>query len=334
MDYICQSGTLSILKQFVFFIIVVLTLSSSISCSKDGAVINVQPKFQIYVDRFIDEAAARGKVIDFTDTGLSIEFRNAVDVETGGVCRGNHQIEIEKFYWEDLNDAEKEGLIFHELGHCELDRRHRNDTLPNGEWASRMRGDPIPEELSAVINYSGERRQYYINELFDETVGIPDWAKFAPPYGQIGNDQKTVLFYSDSTVTAFRNSFILKPEDDFEIELDIDIFQTLSFVGIQFGGSAFESSFRIVYTGFGKVIIDSGLNFYGTMRDIDNYSGIKSGFNKITLRKIEGRFLVYINERFVYCFEVPEFYSRVVESFRSREGNPHFRNISISQINN
>ena len=53
--------------------------------------INIHPKFEVYVDRFIEEAASRGKIIDFTDTGLSIEFRDAVDVETGGVCRRNHQ---------------------------------------------------------------------------------------------------------------------------------------------------------------------------------------------------------------------------------------------------
>jgi hypothetical protein len=329
-----QSGTSTILRQQGFVTILVLAFFLSLSCRKEnGGVINIHPKFEIYVDRFIEEAAKRGKTIDFSDTGLSIEFRDAVDVETGGVCRGNHQIEIEKFYWEDLNDDEKEGLIFHELGHCELNRRHRNDTLPNGEWASRMRGDPIPEGLSAVINYSGARRQYYIDELFDESVAVPEWSEYTPSYDEIPNSQKVALYYSDSTVTSFRRNFILSQEADFEIEVEVDIFQTLSFVGIQFGGSAFESSFRIVYTGYGKVVIDSGLNFYGTMRDINNYSGIKSGYNKMTLRKIDDLFLVYMNQQFIYWFEVPEFYSKVVESFKSREGDPRFRNISISQIN-
>ncbi|NND33223.1 MAG: hypothetical protein HKN76_11585, partial [Saprospiraceae bacterium] len=76
-------------------------------CQKQKGIIAIEPKFEIYVDRFITEAAKRGKEIDFSDTGLSIVFRDAVDTETGGVCRGNHQIEIEKFYWEDLNDMEK-----------------------------------------------------------------------------------------------------------------------------------------------------------------------------------------------------------------------------------
>lgn len=316
-----------------FLILLLLLTLLGITCSKDNAgVIEIHPKFQIYVDRFIEEAAKKGRAIDFSDTGLSIEFRDAVDVETGGVCRSNHQIEIEKFYWEELTDDEKEGLIFHELGHCELGRGHRNDTLPNGEWTSRMRGDPIPDGLSAVIHYSGVRRQYYIDELFDESVPVPEWTRYMPDYHQIMESQKNPLFYSDSTVTAFRRNFILNRDNDFEIEVEVDIFQTLSFVGIQFGGSAFESSFRVVYTGFGRVIIDSGMNLYGTMRDIHNYSGIKSGFNKLTLRKIGDRFLVYINEQFIYWFEEPEFYSRVVESFRSREGDPQFRNISISQI--
>ena len=32
----------------------------------------------------------------------------------------NHQIEIEKFFWDDLSEFDKEGLIFHELGHLKL----------------------------------------------------------------------------------------------------------------------------------------------------------------------------------------------------------------------
>ncbi len=320
-------------REKCFYLWLFIIVMSGITCRKDNAgVIEIHPKFQIYVDRFIAEASSRGHQIDFSDSGLSIEFRDAVDTETGGVCRGNHQIEIEKLYWEDLNDDQKEGLIFHELGHCELNRRHRNDTLPNGEWASRMRGSPIPDGLSAVINYSGVRRQYYIDELFDESVVVPDWATFRADFGAVDESNKIQLYYQDSVVTEFRRNFILTAEDNWEIEVDVDIFESLSYVGIQVGGSAFESSFRIVFTGFGRVIIDSGKNLYGTMRDISRYSGIKPGYNNITLRKMEDRFLVFINGDFIYWFEVPEFYSRVVESFQSRQGDPHFRNISISQI--
>lgn len=321
------------MKRFGLFIICSVTAFFGLNCQKEHAeVIDIHPKFQIYVDRFIEEAAKRGITIDFSDTGLKIEFRNAVDVETGGVCRGNHHIEIEKFYWEDLTDADKEGLIFHELGHCELNRRHRNDTLPNGEWASRMRGSPIPEGLSAVINYSGVRRDYYIDELFDESISIPEWSTYAPRYEEIGDDQREQLFYTDSTFSNFRKNFILEKEDNFEIDIEVDIFQTLSYVGIQLGGSMFDNSIRVVYTGYGKIVIDSGKNLYGTMRDIDRSPVIKPGFNQITIRKIDGQFLVYINKEFIYWFEEPEFYSRVVESFKSREGDPRFRNLTISQI--
>ena len=301
-------------------------------CQKETGVIDIHPKFQIYVDRFVDAASKRGKEIDFNDTGLSIQFRDAVDTETGGVCRGNHHIEIEKFYWDDLNDVEKEGLIYHELGHCELDRRHRNDTLPNGEWASRMRGDPIPEGLSAVINYSGVRRDYYIDELFNEEQPVPEFALFSATYSEVAPEQKVQLLFVEDAGTRFREDFILAADDNFEIEVEVDVFQSLSFVGIQFGGSGFENSFRIIYTAFKKLVIDSGMNYYGTMAEFSSQSVIRAEFNKITLRKLEDRFLVFINEKFIYWFEVPEFYSRIVESFRSGQGNARFRNLTISQI--
>ncbi|MDH3650503.1 MAG: putative metallopeptidase, partial [Saprospiraceae bacterium] len=180
-------------------IIWALVLSASACQKEENGVIDIQPQFQSYVQKFIDEAAKYGQVIDFSDTGLSIQFRDAVDTETGGVCRGNYQIEIEKFYWDDLTDLQKEGLIFHELGHCELGRGHRNDTLPNGEWASRMRGDPVPEGLSVVINYSGVRRDYYINELFNEDTVVPEWSLLSAQFDQFGEDEKEVVLAIDET---------------------------------------------------------------------------------------------------------------------------------------
>jgi hypothetical protein len=183
-----------------------------------------------------------------------------------------------------------------------------------------------------VINYSGARRLYYIDELFDEEEPVPDFALFSAAYDDVKSEQKVQLHFEEDAGTQFRENFILDAEDNFEIELEVDVFQSLSFVGIQFGGSAFESSFRIIYTPFKKVIIDSGMNYYGTMAEINNHPAIKSGFNEITLRKLDDIFVVFINEQFIYWFEVPEFYSRVVESFRSGQGSAQYRNVTISKI--
>jgi hypothetical protein len=63
-----------------------------------------------------------------------------------------------------MEPARKEVLLFHELGHCVLDRDHRNDFLPNTEQASVMN-----QVLPHPVTYTGNT-QYYLQELF--TVGL------------------------------------------------------------------------------------------------------------------------------------------------------------------
>jgi hypothetical protein len=70
------------------------------------------------------------------------------------------------------------------LGHCLLNRMvHREDKLPNGDFASIMnRAEKGLYEVCVYDIGGGDcdktyRREYYINELFDETTPIPDWGK-------------------------------------------------------------------------------------------------------------------------------------------------------------
>lgn len=304
-----------------------------VACQKGpGGIINVHPEFQIYVDRFVEEASKRGKKIDFEDTGLLIQFRSEVDKETGGVCKGNHHIEIELSIWEDLAEFEREGLIFHELGHCELDRRHLNDTLPNGEWRSRMRGAPLPDGKSAVIHYIGDRREYYIDELFDSEVPVPSFATYMPSYHSIVDKDKTPLITELTQVDRFEEMFENTKVENFEIEVDVDVYQTLSFAGLQFGGSQFDDSFRIVYNKEGRLLIDSGKEHYGTLRDIRREPMIQTGFNTMTVRRIDRRILLYINQKFIFWFEEPQDFDKIATSYRSSIGEARFKHLVISKL--
>lgn len=50
-----------------------------------------------------------------------------------GVCtkwsNGYREIGIDKEYWHSISEGQKEQLIFHELGHCVLDKDHNNNTI-------------------------------------------------------------------------------------------------------------------------------------------------------------------------------------------------------------
>ena len=112
-----------------------------VSCSGGDGLIDVDPEFQIFVDEFVEEAANRGIEIDFSDTGLSVQFSDFALNDLGGFCRlSSHMIEINKEDWFALSPSRRSQLLFHELGHCELRRGHTNDKLTDLSWISLMRG--------------------------------------------------------------------------------------------------------------------------------------------------------------------------------------------------
>lgn len=92
-------------------------------------------------------------------------------------------IKMEDLCWKNASAAEREALVFHELGHCWLKRDHRDDRFPNGAYASLMNSDDIT--VYAVCRYPiGEpvcdkrpRRAYYLDELFNPATPAPTWAR-------------------------------------------------------------------------------------------------------------------------------------------------------------
>lgn len=307
------------------------------SCEENVPAYNVELEFQEYVDRFIAEAAERGQTIDFSESGLSIQFRDAVSKESGGVCYlGQHRIEIEKFFWDDASDLQREGLIFHELGHCELDRRHRNDLLPNGEWASRMRGDPVPEGLSVAINYTETRKEYYTNELFDQSTPVPDWASWTFDYNEIREDQRLVLTEDSSVSGNFRETFNSVPSQNFELEVEVKLGQSESWVGFQWGGLEGSKAMQIVFRGSKRFYIGSGTEVYGVYRDITQLDVLKGAdeFNKLTLRKVDDIYQVFVNEEFVYWFDYFSPFTTDFVSLVSGATAPEYRNIRMSRLLN
>jgi hypothetical protein len=149
---------------------------------KDETEYRVDNEFEEYVIRFETEASARGRNFDFKSTGLIVEFADLKD-DKAGLCHYEKpiRIEIDKKYWTAIGksagaDAMKEDLLFHELGHGILNRRHLNTTLENGDWKSMMCGGEKVNDRPWNINYRGERRPYYIDELFNESTAAPDFS--------------------------------------------------------------------------------------------------------------------------------------------------------------
>lgn len=125
-------------------------------------------ELQTLVDDF---ALALGRpVLTPIQFGNELDFqRFMLGPDTVGVCSMNettglNQVYILRSYWDGASNEARWAVVFHELGHCELDREHLNTLDNNGCPHSIMRW-----ELNSVIDClkSHERATYdYERELF------------------------------------------------------------------------------------------------------------------------------------------------------------------------
>ena len=137
------------------------------SCAKDD-----EPQFlvdaplQPYFDSFAAEAALRNVVIDYEALMISGDIRIIAAQNVIGQCvhteKEPNTVIVDKFYWDDADDLEREFLVFHELGHCALNRGHIDDSDPQGDCVSMMTsGTGL-----CRINYTAATREALLDELF------------------------------------------------------------------------------------------------------------------------------------------------------------------------
>ncbi|MEM7658621.1 MAG: hypothetical protein AAF399_21025 [Bacteroidota bacterium] len=147
-----------------------------------------------YIELFEQEAAKRGQNI--TIDNLIVEFEEDLrGGDAAGLCTfasessptPHIRLDTTSFNWRN-NEFHRELLVFHELGHCILNRLHRDDELPNGNFTSIMRS--TGEQLyGGNLNYF--KREYYLDELFDESTPAPEWATDIPQYGAVNETQRS-----------------------------------------------------------------------------------------------------------------------------------------------
>lgn len=118
-----------------------------------------------YFRSFALEGELRGRSIEWSNEKIATEFvDNASDAI--GTCLtyedGTHLINVDRSYWAVSSDLEKEFLIYHELGHCLLERSHTNIKNQRGICQSIMNSG----ENICTINYNINTRSDYLDELF------------------------------------------------------------------------------------------------------------------------------------------------------------------------
>ena len=127
-----------------------------------GAV--VDPALKPLFDRFVSEGLQRGRTIDMSR--ISGVIADIPETKVLGRCAqgtiSGSTLTIDNAFWNSAGSLEKEYVVFHELGHCALDRRHLEDQKADGNCKSIMQSGTT----GCKMIYNAQTRSGYLDELF------------------------------------------------------------------------------------------------------------------------------------------------------------------------
>ena len=127
----------------------------------------VDPLLWEYFERFEEKGRERGIEMDLRAKKITGIIQSIGEDDVAGQCnynslRPNHVI-IDQAFWDRATVQAREFVVFHELGHCDLLRDHREGAFGNGTCLSIMRSGLG----TCRDNYNERTREAYLDELFD-----------------------------------------------------------------------------------------------------------------------------------------------------------------------
>jgi hypothetical protein len=293
----------------VKIILLLIIIGLFIGCSQDeyenSELDNTE--FEPYLTSFLNEGILRG--YDFTHNNINfyladIEYKDAV-----GLCYyQNEKIVIDREYWNNAREENKERLIFHELGHCYLKRSHKNEKNLNGECLSFMRG-----ELNCSLNlYSSLWRKYYIDELFNQNTKLPEWYTENQEYGINYNNPLEIISIVDLNTDYYSTSIDLNTKEKIIIEFTFknwkesvnnrnSVLTDIVFGGYFFGSSPISEKGRIYILGeFGGYFENNDYEFNENI--------------KLTIRKNNKLVQFFVDETFMHAMEIESFNNNIIKA--------------------
>lgn len=134
------------------------------SCAED--LVETDPELLPYFDLFATEAAERGFTVDYEAERIEGLIEDISQGNVLGQCFRNEKkprkVVIDRVYWNNASEQEREFLIFHELGHCFLDREHDDRRDRDGICLSIMHS--TPQVCTFDLNVTDW--EAYLDELF------------------------------------------------------------------------------------------------------------------------------------------------------------------------
>lgn len=143
-----------------------LLSSFLVSCDKGDDESFIDADLTPYFERFKEEGALRGVVVDY-DAQEVEGFIRSIDAENVvGQCSHSEEspnaVIVDPILWNNAIESKREQVIFHELGHCYLQRGHMDEKDKNGTCLSIMHSNANICSINYLLN-----REYYLDELFN-----------------------------------------------------------------------------------------------------------------------------------------------------------------------
>lgn len=159
--------SLKITTVYTAFLYFILGTLSGISCTKDQVIdLFVDNSLQEYFDRFAAEGAKRNVIVDYEEARVSGYIKEINTPNVIGRCAHDpkkpNTVIVDRTYWDSGTDLEREFLVFHELGHCVLNREHLDEADAHGNCISIMTSGTA----QCRINYTPDTRDKLLDELF------------------------------------------------------------------------------------------------------------------------------------------------------------------------
>ena len=146
----------------------ILLLGLVIFACEEEENIFVSTELVPYFESFAQEAASRGIQFDWEASRIEGYINDIPETDAVGKCEFNSvdpdKVFVDIDFWRNASHLQKEFLVFHELGHCFLEREHLDAQNSDGSCASIMHSG-----LTDCRNlYSISTRTEYLDELFKQ----------------------------------------------------------------------------------------------------------------------------------------------------------------------
>lgn len=169
------------MSKSIVFLLILISVFLSYSCQEDlinssseatnsnnsSSYPSVDQRLWPYFAEFEQEASSRGFKVSLSNSGIRGLIQEIAEQGIAGQCSyGNRQssreIIIDTEFWNKSSRLYKEYIVFHELGHCYLNRDHKDACFSNRTVVSIMRSG----HGTCRDNYTNLTRNYYVDELF------------------------------------------------------------------------------------------------------------------------------------------------------------------------